>query len=55
MPGCWQPGADDPARVFTGLLSETAWTAELFVEAVDEFVGSCDRPAVLVLDNASIH
>jgi len=53
--GFWQPGAGDPARAFTGLLSETAWTAELFVKAVDEFVGTLDRPTVLVLDNASIH
>lgn len=53
--GFWQPGAADPARVFAGLLSETAWTADLFVKAVDEFVGTLERPTVLVLDNASIH
>ena len=53
--GFWQPGAQDPARAFTGLLSESAWTAELFVQAVDEYVGTMDRPTVLVLDNASIH
>lgn len=52
--GFWQPGAADPTQAFTGLLSETAWTAELFVKAVDEFV-TCGRPTVLVLDNASIH
>ena len=52
--GFWQPAAADPARAFVGLLSETAWTAELFVQAVDEFVGTLDRPTVLVLDNASI-
>ena len=55
MLGFWQPGAHDPARAFVGLLSETAWTAELFIKAVDEFVGTLDRPVVLVLDNASIH
>ena len=53
--GFWQPGAADPARAFVGLLSETAWTAERFVKAVDEQVGDLDRPTVLVLDNASIH
>jgi DDE superfamily endonuclease len=53
--GFWQPGAADPARAFVGLLSETAWTAERFVQAVDEFAGTLDRPTVLVLDNASIH
>ncbi len=53
--GFWQPGATDPARAFVGLVSETAWTAELFAQAVDEFVGTVDRPTVLVLDNASIH
>lgn len=52
--GFWQPGAADPARAFTGWLSETAWTAELFVKAVDEFI-SLNQPTVLVLDNASIH
>ena len=53
--GFWQPGAADPANAFVGLLSETAWTAELFVKAVDEQVSALDRPTVLVLDNASIH
>ena len=53
--GFWQPGAADPARAFVGLLSETAWTAELFVKAVDEYLGTLDGPAVLVLDNASVH
>ncbi|WP_310393680.1 IS630 family transposase [Hymenobacter sp.] len=53
--GFWQPGAADPARAFVGLVSETAWTAELFVKAVDEQVGTSGRPTVLVLDNASIH
>ena len=53
--GFYQPGAADPPRRFTGLLSETAWTAELFVKAVDEFLGTCAGPTVLVLDNASIH
>ena len=53
--GFWQPGAVDPARAFVGLLSETAWTAELFFKAVDEQGATLDRPTVLVLDNASIH
>jgi hypothetical protein len=52
--GFWQPGATDPAQAFTALLSETAWTAELFVQAVDEFI-TLGQPTVLVLDNASIH
>lgn len=52
--GFWQPGAADPTQAFTGLLSETAWTAELFVKAVDEFI-TPGQPTVLVLDNASIH
>lgn len=52
--GFWQPGAADPAQAFTALLSETAWTAELFVKAVDEFI-TLGQPTVLVLDNASIH
>lgn len=53
--GFWQPGAADPARAFTGLLSETAWTGALFVKAVDEFLDPQRGPTVLVLDNASIH
>ena len=53
--GFWQPGAADPTRAFVGLLSDTAWTAALFVQAVDEYLGTLDRPTVLVLDNASIH
>lgn len=52
--GFWQPGAADPAHAFTGLLSETAWTADLFVKAVDEFI-TLGQPTVLVLDNAAIH
>ena len=53
--GFWQPGATDPAHAFVGLQSETAWTAELFVKAVDEQVGALERPTVLVLDNATTH
>ena len=53
--GFWQPGAADPARAVVGLLSETAWTADLFVKAVDDDVATLDRPTVLVPDNASIH
>ena len=52
--GFWQPGSADPAQACTGLLSETAWTAELFIKAVDEYI-TPGRPTVLVLDNASIH
>jgi hypothetical protein len=36
--GFWQPGAADPTQAFTSLLSQTAWTAERFVKAVDEFI-----------------
>ncbi|MGI4869947.1 MAG: IS630 family transposase [Janthinobacterium lividum] len=55
--GLWRPG--DPQgtgrQEFVGLLSLTAFTAELFVAALNEWVTSLTLPTVLVLDNASIH
>lgn len=55
--GFWRPA--DPHNTgrqhFIGLLSATAFTADLFVAAVQEWVGSLTQPTVLVLDNASIH
>ena len=55
--GFWRP-ADPQAtgcQAFTAIVSATAFTAELFVLAVDEFVAHQREPTVLVLDNASIH
>ena len=55
--GFWRP-ADPRAtgrQAFTAILSAAAFTAELFVLAVAEFVAHLTQPAVLVLDNASIH
>ena len=55
--GFWQPA--DPQQTgeqtFHSVLSPTAFTAELFVLAVDEWVGTLTMPTVVVLDNASIH
>ena len=55
--GLWRPG--DPQgtgrQEFVGLLSLTAFTAELFVAALAEWVTNLTQPTVLVLDNASIH
>ncbi len=55
--GFWRPA--DPQttghQAFTAILSATAFTAELFVLAVAEFVAQLTQPTVLVLDNASIH
>jgi len=55
--GFWRPA--DPQQTgrqaFSGVLSPTAFTAELFVLAVTEWVSTCTGPTVLVLDNASIH
>ena len=55
--GFWQPA--DPQQTgqqaFHRVLSPTAFTAELFVLAVDEWVGTLTIPTVVVLDNASIH
>ena len=55
--GFWQP-ADPQAtgrQAFTAIVSVTAFTAELFVLAVDELVAHQREPTVLMLDNASIH
>jgi len=51
--GLWRPGA--ASQPFQGWLSDTAFTAELFVGALDEFSRSVRQPTVLVLDNASVH
>lgn len=51
--GMWRPGV--AAQPFIGLLSDTAFTAELVVGALDEFSEHLTQPTVLVLDNASIH
>jgi hypothetical protein len=55
--GFWRP--TDPQatgrQAFTAIVSATAFTAELFVLAVAEFVTQLPQPTVLVLDNASIH
>lgn len=51
--GLWRPGvAYQPLQAW---LSETAFTADLFVAAVDAFSLGLTQPTVLVLDNASIH
>ena len=55
--GFWRP-ADPQAtghQEFTAIVSATAFSAELFVLAVNEFVAHLVQPTVLVLDNASIH
>lgn len=55
--GLWRPA--DPLGTgrqdFVGLLSPTAFTADLFVAALREWVVGLTQPTVLVLDNASIH
>lgn len=51
--GFWQ--ARDPAQPFTGVLYAGAFTADLFVAAVEQFSFTLERPTILVLDNASIH
>ncbi len=55
--GFWRPA--DPqqtgCQAFHSVLSASAFTAELFVAAVDEWVSTLRQPTVLVLDNASIH
>jgi hypothetical protein len=53
--GFWQPGGPATAPAFTGLVSEAAWTGELFAQAVDAFSQPLRGLTVLVLDNASIH
>ena len=55
--GFWQP-VDPQAtgcQAFTAIVAATAFTAELFVLAGDEFVAHRTQPSVLVLDNASMH
>jgi len=42
-------------QTFIGWLSPAAFTADLFVAALTEWVSSLTHPTVLVLDNASIH
>lgn len=42
-------------QAFTAIVSASAFTAELFVLAVAEFVTQLAQPTVLVIDNASIH
>lgn len=55
--GFWRPA--DPLgsgrQPFMGVLAATAFTAELFVLAVADFLACLTQPTVLVLDNASIH
>lgn len=55
--GFWRPA--DPQitgqQAFMGWLSLSAFTADLFVAAVNEWVADLRQPTVLVLDNASIH
>ena len=55
--GIWQPGAPPGtgSQPFIGWLSSAAFTADLFVAALSEWVSSLTQPTVLVLDNASIH
>lgn len=55
--GFWR-SADPQAtgcQTSTAIVSATAFTAEPFVLAVDEFVAHRTQPSVFVLDNASIH
>ena len=55
--GFWQP-VDPQAtgcQAFTAIVAATAFTAELFVLAGDEFVAHRTQPSVLVFDNASMH
>ena len=51
--GFWQAHA--PGQPLSAYQRAGAFTAELFVLAVDEFSDALARPTVLVLDNASIH
>ena len=43
------------AATFPYWTSETAFTAELWVKAVDEWLATQTGPTILVLDNASMH
>jgi hypothetical protein len=51
--GFWQPGA--PSQPLDAYVRTGTLTADLFVLAVNEFAEQLAAPAVLVLDNASIH
>ena len=51
--GFWQPGG--PGQPLDAYVRTGALTADLFVLAVNEFADQLAAPAVLVLDNASIH
>ena len=51
--GFWQPGA--PGQPLDAYVRTGPLTADLFVRAVNEFVEQLTAPAVLVLDNASLH
>ncbi|WP_052733155.1 transposase [Hymenobacter terrenus] len=57
MLGFWRPAAPQATgqQAFTAIVSASAFTAELFVLAVTEFVAHLAQPTVRVLDNASIH
>ncbi len=51
--GFWQPGR--PGQPLYAWQRAGAYTADLFVLAVDEFCQALTQPTILVLDNASIH
>lgn len=54
MRGFWRE-PPTTATTFHYWTSETAFTAELWVKAVEEWLATQDGSTVLVLDNASIH
>ena len=55
--GFWRPTDPQAAgrQAFAAIVPATAFTAELFVLAVNEFIVHRTQPTVLVPDNASIH
>lgn len=55
--GFWRPANPDATagQHFVGLLAPAAFTAELFVLAVADFLLHLAQPTILILDNASIH
>ena len=57
MLGFWRPADPDATagQHFGGPLAPTAFTAELFVLAVADFLLHLTQPTILVLDIASIH
>ena len=55
MLGFWCEPTATAAASFHYWTSETAFTAELWVKAVEEWLSSQRQPSVLVLDNASVH